>query len=553
MSCIGIAAVALLLRVPSIAAPLGIDQGLWASAVRAMDHGQSLYQDVWEQRPPGIYLIYLWGFRLLGWTSATVVWLDILAAAATTILLAAIAYRLAGRTAAALGAALYAALTMPAWLYGYGGLLERSVCETFIVICVAIAAYCAAVLRERASLLLSVLLGVAMGAAVVLKPNAGIYAPFILGWLLVMWRRAAAKPAAAYVPTAAADVRPAAASMIRMVAAMVAGGLVVPVLTVFWLWLRGLLPEAQLAVIDFNRWYVGEAFTLDAFVDGFSRAIYYRGKTDPLWLAGGAGCLLVARDLVRRRPLDPIASLAIWWGAAAALTIAVQGVRLYSTYFIQAYPPLALLAAWTLMQIADRSAVRRAVGVATAALMVFLLMHRGYVPKLAAAVRTDLAALRGDVPASEYLERFGGYGEKSRGYSARANQEVADYIRQHTQPGERVFLFGINGASLYFLADRLPAHRFLRANFFATTEFPNAAFRVEAVVQDLKRARPTYILFERLKSAAEWARIIDALPERAEVAELLSGYKLETTIEDFTVYRRIDGTGAMLESGPLVR
>jgi 4-amino-4-deoxy-L-arabinose transferase-like glycosyltransferase len=536
--CFGIAAAALLLRVPSIAAPLGIDQGLWASAVRGMARGMSLYQDVWEQRPPGIYFIYLAGFRLLGWSAATVVWLDILAAAATTILVAVIAFRLSGRTAAAVCAALYAAFTMPAWLYGYGGLLERSVCETFIVVCVAYAAYCAVVLRVRASMILAVLLGVAAGAAIVLKPNAGIYAPFILGWLLVTRQRRQPD-----------DTR----TVVRQIAAMAAGGLVVPLLTLLWLWQRGLLPEAQLAVVDFNRWYVGEAFTLDAFATGFAKAIWLRAKTDPLWLAGGAGCLLVAWDLVRRRPLDPLASLAIWWGAAAALTIAVQGVRLYSTYFIQAFPPLALLSTWMLMQMADRHIVRRVVAAATAALMLYLVVDRGYVAKVVGSARVDLAALRGQMPVNDYLERFGGYDSTSRGYSARANAEVADYIRQHTQADDRVFLFGVNGASLYFLADRLPAHRFLRANFFATTEFPNPAFRVDAVVQDLRRARPAYILFERLKSAAEWARIIDDLPQRAEVAELLSGYRLEATIEDFTVYRRVDGTGGMLESGPLVR
>ncbi|HET9268209.1 MAG TPA: glycosyltransferase family 39 protein [Vicinamibacterales bacterium] len=523
--CFGIAAAALLLRVPSIAAPLGIDQGLWASAVRGMARGLSLYQDVWEQRPPGIYFVYLAGFRVLGWTAATVVWLDILAAAATTILVAAIAFRLSGRTAAAVGAALYAAFTMPAWLYGYGGLLERSVCETFIVVCVAGAAYCAVVLRERVSMTLAVLLGLAAGAAIILKPNAGIYAPFILGWLLVTRQR-----------RQSGDTR----TVTRLIAAMIAGGLIVPLLTVLWLWQSGLLPEARLAVVDFNRWYVGEAFTLDAFATGFAKAIWLRAKTDPLWLAGGAGCLLAAWDLVRRRPLDSLAGLAIWWGAAAALTIAVQGVRLYSTYFIQAFPPLVLLATWTLMQIGDRNAVRRVVGAATAALMLVLVVQRGYVPKVVGSARVDLAALRGQMPAHDYLERFGGYGETSRGYSARANAEVAEYIRQHTQPDDRVFLFGINGASLYFLADRLPAHRFLRANFFATTEFPNAAFRVESVVQNLRQARPAYVVFERLRSAAEWARIIDALPQRAEVAELLSGYKLEATIEDFTVYRRID-------------
>src|SRR6185436_10847774 len=101
---------ALLIRCLAIAEPLGIDQSLWASAVRAMSHGQRLYHDVWEQRPPGIYLIYLTAFRLLGWTTATVAWLDILSAVATTTLLYAIALRLGGRLAATATAALYAAL-----------------------------------------------------------------------------------------------------------------------------------------------------------------------------------------------------------------------------------------------------------------------------------------------------------------------------------------------------------------------------------------------------------------------------------------------------------
>ena len=61
------AAGALILRIASVAEPLGIDQSLWASAVRGMSRGQLLYRDVWEQRPPGIYLIYLAGFRVFVW------------------------------------------------------------------------------------------------------------------------------------------------------------------------------------------------------------------------------------------------------------------------------------------------------------------------------------------------------------------------------------------------------------------------------------------------------------------------------------------------------
>ena len=51
---IGLVAVAgIAIRLVAIAEPLGIDQSLWASAVRGMAHGQRLYHDVWEQRPPG--------------------------------------------------------------------------------------------------------------------------------------------------------------------------------------------------------------------------------------------------------------------------------------------------------------------------------------------------------------------------------------------------------------------------------------------------------------------------------------------------------------------
>ena len=98
------AAGAFILRIASVAEPLGIDQSLWASAVRGMSRGQLLYRDVWEQRPPGIYLIYLAGFRVFGWTPATVAWLDIFASAATVLLLYAIVRPLSSRMTAAVAA-----------------------------------------------------------------------------------------------------------------------------------------------------------------------------------------------------------------------------------------------------------------------------------------------------------------------------------------------------------------------------------------------------------------------------------------------------------------
>jgi len=518
------AAGALVLRIPSIAQPLGIDQSLWASAARAMSHGGRLYHDVWEQRPPGIYLIYLTAFRLLGWTSATVAWLDIAAAALTTSLLYAVARRLSGRLAAAVTAALYATLTMPAWLYKDDAFLWRSVCETFTPIGVASAALACIRLRDRPSAILASLAGLALGSTIVMKPNAALYAPAIIGWFILTARQQSARFA----------TRP---GLTAVVGWVVAGCAVLPVAAVLWLWHLGVTADARVAIVDFNRWYVSNGFTLTGIALAFSKAVWLRMKTEPLWLAGGIGSLAVAWEVLRRRRLDSLASLAVTWGAASACVIAVNGIQLFNSYFIQAMPPLALLAGWLITRADRHTPIRALVAAGTIALMLTMLQQRSYGSKVFDAARIDLDRLRGRVTEMSYLERFGDYG-KPRGYSARANAELASYVRAHTNADDRIFLFGINGAGVYFLADRLPAHRFLRVNFFVAIDFPDPAFRLEAVVRDLEAQRPAMLIFERLHSGSDMGLAVDALGETPEIRRLLGVYVLETTIEDFTVYRR---------------
>jgi len=523
------------LRVPSIAEPLGIDQSLWASAVRGMARHQLLYRDVWEQRPPGIYFTYLTGFRVFGWTPAAVAWMDILASGATTLLLFAIVRRLTGVTTAAVAGALYATLTMPGWVYRHDGFLERSVCETFIVVCVGLAAWCAVRWREAARGAESAdpalhlggdvwALGVGFfgGAAVVYKPNAGLYLPALLVW---MW-----------------FYRPASITTRDVVRAFVVAALaatLAPALTLLWLWRLDLLGDARVAVLDFNRFYVSQGLTLKGYALDFSKAIWLRMKTDPLWAAGGIGSLVVAWELARRRAVDALAGLAVLWGAAAALVIVVNGARLFNTYFIQALAPLAVLAAWLLVDRARASVGWRVVSLAAAVLMLTFLVQRHYVARVYEFAQADLAVMRGTIDRSTYLDRFGGYGN-DRGYSARANEELAGYVRQHTAPDDRIFLFGINGAGVYFLSDRLTAHRFLRVNFFVPSEFPNPDFTLGAVVSDLAARRPRYLIFEELHSSSEMGRLVDSLQSRDEIKRLLESYRLEATIEDFSLYRLSD-------------
>ena len=514
-----IAALAIAVRVLSIVEPLGIDQSLWASAVKGMSRHQLLYRDVWEQRPPGIYLTYLAGFNIFGWTPASVAWLDILAAAATTLLLFAIVRRLSNTTAGAVTASLYATLTMPGWLYRHDGFLERSVCETFIAVCVGLAAWCAVKYRDERSVLWAVAVGLFGGAAVVFKPNAGLYLPALLLWIW-FYRSTSA--------TTSATVR---AFVIAACAAAV-----VPILTILWLWKLGLLSDARVAVLDFNRFYVAQGFTLGGFAVDFSKAVWLRMKTDPLWLCGGIGSLVVAWELARRRAIDALPGLAVLWGAASAVVIIVNGARLFNTYFIQAFPPLAILATWLLVARLRGSTAARLVSAVTAVLMLTLLEQRHYIARVWEFGQADLAVMRGTVDRSAYLDKFGGYGNE-RGYSARANEELATYVRDHTAPDDRIFLFGINGAGVYFLSDRLTAHRFLRVNFFVPSEFPNPDFTLDAVVSDLSARRPRYLIFEDLHSRSEMGMMVDSLRTRDEVKRLLEPYRLDATIEDFALYR----------------
>ncbi len=519
---------ALALRTVAIAEPLGIDQSLWASAVRGMSRGQLLYRDVWEQRPPGIYWIYLTGFRLFGWTAATVAWLDILAAAATTGLLFLTVRKLASREIAILTSALYVTLTMPAALFGQGGFLERSICETFIVVCVSLCAWACAGFLQRPSTSLAFVAGLAGGAAIVLKPNAGLYFPALLLWT------------AMYLPRPLWKAAPAASVAI-------AAGAIIPILVLAWLWHLGLVGEAKIAVLDFNRFYVGQGFEVTAYALEFSRAVWLRIKTDPLWCGGAVGSFAAAIELARRRRLEPLPAMAMCWGTAAVLVIVVNGARLFNSYFTNAFAPLALMAAWFVGDgLSQPSRVRRAVAAATLLAMAFLFVQRGSAERIAEWAGADFSVLRGHLDRVSYLERFGGYAN-DRGYSARANTELADYIRQHTRPDDSIYLFGINGAGVYFESDRLTAHRFLRVNFYVDpeiTRFPDTRFRLSSVAAELETRRPLYLIFEQLHirspGGREMGKIADTLPGNPALHQLLSRYRLETQIEDFTLFRRYD-------------
>ncbi len=64
---LGVLAVSLLWRLPSWWDPPWVnDEGTYFAVAQAMAHGYRLYADVWENKPPGLYLLYTAVYHLFG-------------------------------------------------------------------------------------------------------------------------------------------------------------------------------------------------------------------------------------------------------------------------------------------------------------------------------------------------------------------------------------------------------------------------------------------------------------------------------------------------------
>lgn len=207
-----------------------------------------------------------------------------------------------------------------------------------------------------------------------------------------------------------------------------------------------------------------------------------------------------------RRPGDGFQRALVVLLALTVVPVAI-GRRFYEHYFLQFVPPLALLGAPRLVALADGwSALPRARRAAIAA--VALLAPLGY---LGFTVGRAVA---------------GGYaGQEPR---ARA---IAAWLREHTAPEERVFLWG-DYSAIYCLADRLPGTRYMRTaphvgDFDPLHLPPGFDFRpyrserdVAAALADLEANAPAIVVDSAAADVHHWSLFpLRDVPELARYVE----------------------------------
>jgi hypothetical protein len=283
MSLLAIVLVSLLWRLPSLFDPPWVnDEGTYFAVAQAMAHGYRLYADVWENKPPGLYLLYGAVYHSFGASLIAIRTIAALLIALMVVLTYRLALRPAGSWAAPV-AALFVGLVL-----GVPFLEGTTLNAELPMAALSACAMYAALEMERSSAA-----GICMAAAMAFKAVAGFDASALGIWLLLHRRN----QLRGYV--------------MGVSMTLVLGGLAV--------WRAGILGPMLRDALLYDLGYVGHG----------------NGGSVPWLLALKLLILLVATVALKRAPLFYLWSV---WATVGAL---FSG-RVFGHYTLQAVVPLAI-------------------------------------------------------------------------------------------------------------------------------------------------------------------------------------------------------------------
>lgn len=511
-----------MLRIPSVVQPMASDQGLYAYAGVRLLEGDAPYAGAWDQKPPGIHVVYaaLWAL----WPDESVVaGADLMAAAVVALLLIVIGRRRLTEGIGCGAAAAFLFFGNPALTYRVGGIFARAQCETFIALVLAAALALAAAPRRTRTHLIAI--GVLLGAAFWLKYNA---APYALTVLVALW---------AWRDDGLAPGR----TWIEEVVAVGVAGLATVLVPLGLMAVAGATTDLYLATITYNAQYSGETYAgLGGLLQYAATFPIDRARNDALWFVGALGMVLTLGHLLRGMAPEWRAGALVCaaWLLGAWLSILINGGRGLPQYFVQAYPALALAAAVGLAPVVNAARARHvALAVAVMGVVTYGAHRASDFRGLAESLRADWAALTGQTPRAEYLARFGG--RPSDKYVAGAIADLATLVRTTTAPSDTIYVFGW-APGVPVLTDRRSASRFHWSQpVLREFEAGRPGYGSEGLAADLLRERPALIALH-FDSWAEGGRhSAQVFHERPVLNDVLTAhYTQEATIDRFEIWRR---------------
>lgn len=307
---------AVLNRMPAMAEPFGRDTGVFTCvAAWAMD-GAVPYRDIWDNKPPLLYVVYALAFWLFGPVPAGIYVVATVCAVLTMMVIAKIGTEVMGRWGGMVAAGLFGVFGGAPRLWGLG---SGAVAETFMLLPIAGAVFLWVRSSPKRFLWRSLASGALCGIAFWLKATGVLTAAvLVVGYV---WQR----------PRGMTAVRPAAS------------------------FLAGFVGVALVVFVTVCALGIHDAFCEQVFVDNFMRS----GLDGPLpktivrgaraftyemryigayvFLAGVGLCTVIRRGGAQWYAI-------IAWAATGWIAYCL-GSRFYPHYLVEALPALALLSA----------------------------------------------------------------------------------------------------------------------------------------------------------------------------------------------------------------
>jgi hypothetical protein len=469
----------LIRALPILSFPLGRDQGTYLTIGQGLLEGKQLYRDLWDNKPPGIFIAYAGIAKLFG----RVMWS---AAAVDILLLLIISYLLFWFTEPYLGPAGAAvAIMVHASMHGEMRYFWIAQPETFQVACVLVS-YLLMTRRGRWWKSSCITAGILFGYACWLKYNAVAFLPFLVFL--------------PYLDTSGLDRKPAQLSLsiswrswFAKVALLLTGLAAAVGIVLAWIVLKGAWPamrEMQFEVLP-RYAAMGIARNRHYLLSAFVRTNYYLGKWN-LWVALVG--LLVAR---LRRDLGRFAP--IFLAALTSYAAVAMQVRFHDYYFQTCYPFFAALWAYLVVSAYEgfralaRSLRQRGWGLAAGLVWVVFAQALFWpLPDEYNKLTMHYEELREWRARPEAF--YAGYTDQLPFEHLAGELEVIDFLGKNAAPSDGVYVWSAHCA-IYYLSGHLPPTRFV-SNLGIVSLWSPYSWR-EELIQDLRNTRPRFIVVAR--------------------------------------------------------
>lgn len=422
------------LRFPMLHVALERDEGGYAYSAWAWAKGALPYRDAFDNKPPLLLLIYRAAQAFFGANGEAAHLAMVAAAAAAALLVYAVARRELDLIPAWCAAAAFSLMAAEPG----AGVGNAANSEVFMVVPLAAAAWFLP--------LSSLLCGVCLGAAAMCKQTA-VFEAAAFAALILLRRRSP-----------------------REVLRLAAGAAVVPAAFGLYFWTRGGGREFLDCVFLYNLSYGSQVAREGRLLQGLTELGWtLKELARPeavLWALALAGAGYAAK---RRQG----AWVLLWLAASAAGVSA--GLRFLPHYFVQAAPAAGLLAGFGAQALIRAFPGREAA--AACALAAAVLLPYGAANAFALVPTSPEEVSRRLYEGNAFVEA----------------KELAAYLREHSGPEDRVYVFG-SEPQILFYAERPSATRYIHFVPLLVDGPRAQAMQAEAIAQ-VEAAQPPFLVW----------------------------------------------------------